>query len=208
MSDALTDISRDEQRAKNFSKYLSALKSYLTDSSRKNFTKVIEAAKSTDAVRSGYWGGQTSISVNIKERLKKLRNGNNTEWARTLSWLMSCLIKDDWRHFWELKKLSPFSDKLLFMVDYGRGFMDVHAEPNAPFKLSNWVVNWIIASKNMKIYDADDYLVALDKKINPYELRDLADSDNRKKHDQILQIIDVIWLSCGIIGINGPRPAK
>lgn len=204
MSDALTDISRDEQRARNFARFLVALQNWLCDSSKKDYKKVVEAAKSTDAVRRGYWGGETSISVNIEERLKKLKNGNKNEWAKVLSWI----INGHWREFHELKKFSPFNDKLLFMVDYGSGFMDVHAEPDAPFKLSNWVINRIVASKNMKTYDCDDYLIALDKRVNPYELADLTDSDNREKHDQILQTIDVIWLSCGIVGITGPRPAK
>lgn len=204
MSDALTDISRDGQRAGNFARFLNALQNWLADSNKKNFKKVIEAAKSTDAVRRGYWGGQTSISVNIEERLKKLKNRNKAEWATVLSWI----IDGYWFEFQELKKFSPFNNKLLHFVNYGRGFMDVHAEPRAPFKLDNGTVNRIIASKNMKIYDADDYLVALDKKIHPYELRDLADSDNQRKYNQILQTIDVIWLSCGIVGITGPRPAK
>lgn len=204
MSDALTDISRDGQRAGNFAYFLTALQNWLADSNKKNFKKVIEAAKKTDAVRRGYWDGQTSISVDIEERLKKLKNGDMAAWAKVLSWI----INDNQGYFLELKKFSPFNDKLLFMVNYGHGFMDVHAEPGAPFKLSNWVINRIIASKNMKTYDADDYLIALDKRINPYKLCDLADSDNQRKYDQILQTIDVIWLSCGIFEINGPRPTK
>jgi len=206
MSDAITDIARDEQRARNFSEYLSALRTYLMDSnsSRKNFTKVIEAARSTDAIRRGYWGGQTSISENIEKKIKKLKKNDKTEWARLLAMTMT-----DWPEYYGgLKKLSPFKEKYLHLVDYGNGFMDVYAVPRAPFKLGNGTINRIIASKNMKIYDADDYLIAISKSTNPCELADLADSDNHRRYDQILQTIDVIWLRCGIVGINGPRPAK
>lgn len=213
MSDAFTDIARDEQRARNFACFLTALQNWLVDSSKENYKKVIEAAKSTDAVRRGYWGGQTSISVNIKERLKKLKNGNKVEWAIVLSWI----IDGHWREFQELKKFSPFNEKLIFIVDYNEklifivdydgAFMNVHAEPAAPFKLSNWLVNRIIEAQNFKICDSDRYLIALDKRINPFKLANLENNSNlTKKH--ILQMIDTIWLGWTINGIDGPRPAR
>jgi len=178
MSDALTDIARDDRRAKAYRGYFGRLYDYLQESSKENYKKLEEAAKETDAVPRGYWGSPTNLEKWLKERVKKLKQGDKIEWARILR------RNIDYRVHEKLKAISPFANKVLINVDFGCGFVNIKLEG-----LESIVAN-LIAKHNFKAYDADDYLIALD-------IPEQAFKDG-----------EVVWYGCGIYGINGPRDSE
>lgn len=148
MSDALTDIARDDRRAREYGSYVEALLDHLED--KVEIGPVIEAAKRTDEVPRGYWGGRTDISTSVEERIGKLRSGDEREWAR----LLDMLSRDGtWAHhrYHRAKALSPWKDRLLIHVDYGCGFNTIHCPD----------LDAIVRRAGMKTYDADDYVVAV-----------------------------------------------
>lgn len=179
MSDALSDIAADERRGRNFASYLSCVKEYLLNPTKENFKKAVEGARNTDSVSRGYWGGRTYLSKDIKNHLKKLQKGDKEEWAKFLSRLRG----SSWDYrLQEFKKLSPFKDKFVLFVDYGRGFVTIKGE------LESLVSQIVRQGKNWKTYDADDYFIAIPKP-------DVKEAET-------------FWLRCGIMGVNGPREVE
>jgi len=75
MSDAMTDIARDEERGRLYENYLKALRAFLKNPTKRNKKEVIEMAKQTDSVRGGYSSGETSLSKNIEAAISKLLKG-------------------------------------------------------------------------------------------------------------------------------------
>ncbi|MFH1978986.1 MAG: hypothetical protein ABII97_01185 [Patescibacteria group bacterium] len=179
MSDALTDIVRDQRRGWNYHNFLGVLTDYLEKKpdDRKLLGQVVEAAENTDAVRGGYWGGQTRLSMGIKEKVKLLREGDRTEWAKLLAQTVS-----DPSIYQRLKVISPFPDALLVHVDYGCGFVTIKGE------LEKFFTKLIRDQKGWKTYDADKYAVILP----------LPETEN----------VEIIWLDCGIGGVDGPREVE
>lgn len=180
MSDALNDIARDEQRQEFLNEYLFRVKKYILNPNQDTFKAVVKAAEMTDLVDNGYFGVRTNISENIENHLKGLiskdKTVKETEWAKLLS-----LAIHTYR-FNELKAMSPFADKMIFLVDYGMGFVNIRGP--------EWLKDTIakaIKNHGMKTYDCDDYLVIMPK----IEIK--------------TEEIKAIWLRCGISGVNGPR---
>ncbi len=176
MSDALTDIARDEQRGRLYGSYPEALKAFLTNPTDENKKEVIRMAEETDSVKGGYWGGRTSLSNDVETTISKLQEGDKTVWAK---FLFSLKDQHDFQAF---KLLSPFADKLLIAVNYGCGFVNFHGE------LEPLIASIIRDGKGWKTYDADDYVVALDK----------PDTENA----------EVFWVKCGILGVSEAREVK
>lgn len=153
MSDALTDLYRDQQRSSNFSNFHDILAKYL-----KGFVSikaVEDAADAIDAIRGGYWSGQTNVADGVRQLVEGLKSGDRRIWLG--------LLRQSYKGYFdpvysELKKLSPFKDKVLIGVDYGRGFS------RTGFEIED-VMASIISSSDMKTYDCDDYVVVLDKEI-------------------------------------------
>lgn len=178
MSDALTDTARDERRAEAFGKYLKAVEDYLLKPNGKNLNLIIKAAEKTDSIKRGYFGSQTSLGQDIKERMEKLKNNDKQEWAKFLS-----SIIDRSYCFSEFKKLSPFKDKLVLHAHYGYGW-----GPDIKGDVQKLVTRIIAKKKNWKTHDCDYYLVIMDM--------------------PSVESADAIWLDCGILGIKGPRKNK
>ncbi len=107
MSDAFTDIDRDQRRWRNYWNFLNLLTDYLEKKpdDAELLRQVIEAAENTDAVGRGYWGGRTYLSAGIKERIKLLRKGDRIEWVRLLAQAIS---NPSARQRQRLKAISPF----------------------------------------------------------------------------------------------------
>lgn len=181
MSDAFSDIARDEERAEYFNQYLYKVKTYVLNPTEDNFKVAIEAAKEVDSVGRGYWGGRTDLASDIEDHLKGLVSDDTAikekKWAKLLA-----LTFDNRRRFNELKNLSPFADKMIVRVDYGSGFVRIKG-----FEWFEEFFYGVIRNQGMKTYDCDKYLVIMP----PIDI---------KPED-----IKAIWLRCGISGINGPR---
>lgn len=113
MSDALSDIARDERRAKELEKYLSALLDYLKNQIDENFLKVKQAAENVDSVGRGYWRGSTNFAKTLKEDVEALLKGDKKEWINIL------MIVKDLSYYSLFKKFlesSPFKDRILILV--------------------------------------------------------------------------------------------
>jgi len=85
MSDAMTDIYRDQERTALEKEYLQCLLGYLTKSTVREFTKLEKIALSVDSVQRGYSSGQTNFSEGLKERVEKLKQGDKKEWNKFLN---------------------------------------------------------------------------------------------------------------------------
>lgn len=72
MSDAISDIARDEARNQSIALYFDRVRDYLKKPTPKNLKKAVEAAKHADSIPDGYFGGQTSLAKGAKKNLKNL----------------------------------------------------------------------------------------------------------------------------------------
>lgn len=179
MTDALSEIARDKQRAEYFEKFVRAALEYIQKPARRNLKASLKAAGETDSVVGGYWSkAATNLLEGLENRLRKLSKGDKEEWARFL-WLVQ-----DELNFKEIKALSPFKNQLTIFVDYGHGF--VH---NRVAGLQD-ALNRIIREKyGWTIYDCDKYVVVLPN----------------LSTEKIEGEAEVFWISCGIRGVSGPR---
>ncbi|MBI4993539.1 hypothetical protein HZC33_01085 [Candidatus Wolfebacteria bacterium] len=201
MSDASTEIARDQERNKLYHYYLLALKEFLSSSGgrKESLKKVIEVAGAVDDVRGGYWGSKTSISSGLKKELEELLNGDKKAWAMLLvqfflvDGMLSPIIDrkcfyDEKEIFNEIKNISPFKGKHIYLVNYGCGFVNIRHDFDALVQPTEQFIKLIIEDKDMKTYDADTYVI-------------FANSND-------FSGCEVFWLRCGILGVNGPRTAK
>ncbi len=179
MSGALEDIARDRLRAERVKKYLDELIEYLKHPCEENYKKLEEAAEEADRVIRGYWTGPTHLKKGLKERVEKLKKEDKKEWAKLLASIFP--ISFETIHFKKLKELSPFKDKTLILVDYGAGFVSVYVE-----NLEGMIDNKL-DKEDYKIYDSDKYILVI---------------DNIKES---IKNAEIIWIGCGILGINWPR---
>lgn len=150
MSDALTDIARDEKRARGYLDYLSKVVQYLKEPSEENLREIKAAACETDSVKRGYQSGQTNLSSKLDTRLRALKNGDETEWARLL-WS----IEPDAELYDKLVEISPFKGKVLLKVNYGNNF--VHVGRNG--------LDELVEGANFKAGDCDDYILSVPKEM-------------------------------------------
>jgi len=84
MSDALTDIARDEQRNQFLNDYSVKAKKFSAEPNRKNLEEAIAAARAVDSVIGGYWGGETEIFYGIKKVLSELKSKHGVRWEEFL----------------------------------------------------------------------------------------------------------------------------
>lgn len=150
MSDAFTDIARDEDRAANYLDYLTKVAEYLNNSTKENCERVKSAAQNTDSVKRGYWNGRTGLSSGLDELLERLKQGDKTEWARLL-WTVEPYNSI----YQELSNLSPFKGQVLLKVDYGVGFVDVGKEG----------LDGVIEGAGFKAGDCDDYIISISPEV-------------------------------------------
>lgn len=150
MSDALTDLARDERRAKLFNEYLKALKVFLEDQTAENKAAVVIAAAATDQVRRGFNNGRTTLAKNVSDRIDLLAAGDKETWAK---FLFSLDTTSGTQIF---KALSPFHGKCLLTVDYGCGFVSIGGD------IGLLLDQLIAIGHQYKTYDADKYLVVMD----------------------------------------------
>ena len=181
MSDGITDSYRDQRRAECFANFLLRLVVFLEDgsSSVEKLELLKQAASQTDDVPRGLMSGQTSLSEGLNTLIANLQKKDERTWGNLLMTAHGDLPDIS---FYRLKKLSPFKDKILLQVDYGCGFVTLRGD------FQNFIDNLIRFDKNLKVYDADTYLITLPK--------------------ETMNEVTVVWLKCGISGVRGPRKAR
>ena len=84
MSDALSDISRDQRRGNGYCKFFNLLADYLIkkDNDDGLLKKLIKVAKDTDDISGrGYFSGPSSLANGLEDKIKLLKNGDKNEWA-------------------------------------------------------------------------------------------------------------------------------
>lgn len=114
MSDALSDIAREQQRGAAFERYLDAIIAYITKPTKTNQENVFKAAKETDSVVGGYFHSEpTKLSEGLGKRLTRLRKNDEEAWVTLLSSVM-----EEAAYFSKLKKLSPFKDQIAIILKY------------------------------------------------------------------------------------------
>lgn len=84
MSDAFTDIARDEKRSGLYRKYIIKAKKFTVDPSKETLEEVIEAARAVDSVGIGYWGWETNIFSKIEKALDELKSRHGDRWEEFL----------------------------------------------------------------------------------------------------------------------------
>ena len=100
MSDAFSDIGRDEEREKFMNKYFNALADYLENDSLANGGVLIISAQRVDSVKRGYFGKETNITSWLSEITKKLKEKDKKFWGQLLE---EAKFSDSYE---KLKKLS------------------------------------------------------------------------------------------------------
>lgn len=159
MSDALTDIARDNGRASDYHSYMKELLDFVSGKSSKE--NVRKKAEDASGGSYGYWSGPLNLTKDLDRLLEGLwfRNGNRQVWAELL---YDVVIDSESFLYWEaphFHDLSPFWDKILISVDYGCGFSFLKCLPAG--YVSKSVINGIIKDKDWITRDCDKYLVVL-----------------------------------------------
>lgn len=122
LSDALTDINRDFDRAELVEKALERLVEYLVNPSDEAKSVLFETAKKADDIEGGYWGSKTRLLPFLRKNLGKLLSKDETVWATLL------LMAYGFPRFTRLKKISPIREKVMLVADYGYGFVNFIGE--------------------------------------------------------------------------------
>ena len=103
MSDALTDIARDERRGRVFTSFLASVLDFLKDPTEERNNLAIQIAASCDDIPRGYWGGQTNLAKKAPELLERLTRTDKSAWG----WLLYAALNATYDQFAQLQKISP-----------------------------------------------------------------------------------------------------
>lgn len=87
MSDAMTDIARDQERSKWERSLGRALIRLMLEPCDEVHNDVLMLARKVDMVPRGYWRGPTSYSDTMHDWLKGLQAGKAAEWVRLFQFL-------------------------------------------------------------------------------------------------------------------------
>lgn len=116
MSDALTDIARDESRSKAIDRLINAFIAFIIESGPAERAIVQQRASECDGIPRGYWGGSTNFTERIETALGGLLAKEPTAWA----WLL-CLAKSQGHPGAdELFQRSPWPGKRTETVAFDR----------------------------------------------------------------------------------------
>jgi hypothetical protein len=120
VSDALSDIARDERRAAAYMDFLQALVDYVISPDNTHLTAIYTAADECDSIPRGYWGGRTDLGS--RERCRELAEGLTAQKPEPWAWLLNELSEDYWtgNRYTTAKVLSPWPNKKHCFVSYGR----------------------------------------------------------------------------------------
>lgn len=146
MSDALTDIARDQERARAFEAFLEKLTEYLSSPTEAAREVVVKYAQYVDAIAGGYLSGKTNLASFVRNNLEGLVNQDRKAWARVLKMAL------DSTFYYQLKDMSPFRGKVMLIVDYGIGFVTFEGE------IEDWAYR-LLRREGYKTYEGDTYAV-------------------------------------------------
>lgn len=152
MSDALSEIARDQQRATAFVDYLMKLCDWAESGFASEKREAVKAAASdTDMIRGGYWGSSTNLMARIDQRLDALAAGDPKQWGRLLH-----AADDEWNPAIKdrLRAASPFKTGVIAFTDYGCGFVRY----NRSF---DELLAKAIAAKGGTAFDCEKHLLVL-----------------------------------------------
>lgn len=164
MSDALTDIARDERRHEYFCDFVASVIDYCVTPNDHTHQIVLQDAKSCDSVPTGYWRGQTALAKGIEDWLQKLLNQDEFIWIKWLLRIQYNTREHEGYSRYKMslydkaKSLSPYKNKTIVEMDYGIGFAHVGGE----IKNS---IDKLIETNGLMTYDADRYAIILDQPI-------------------------------------------
>ena len=179
MSDGITDSYRDQEREERYGDFLVSLANYLENKTPKILRALNAAASAVDDMPRGLMIGQTNLAQDLDLMTTRLIENDQRTWGQLLS---TALGRYPGKVYKRLKKLSPFAGKILIEVDYGCGFVNLRGEIRP-------ALDQIIQNvSNLKIYDADKYIVAIP--------------------ESALAQAKVTWLHCGYFAIKEPRKAR
>ncbi|MEK7151092.1 MAG: hypothetical protein AAB784_00045 [Patescibacteria group bacterium] len=179
MSDGITDSYRDTRRGELYDDFLLALADYLAKKTEANLTLLKKTANLVDDVPRGLMSGRTNLAQGLDDMLNKLLAQDKRTWGKLLGTALNTYPTKVYKR---LKCMSPFDGQVLIAVDYGIGFVNLHGD------IQNFLDHYIQRDKNMKIYDADKYIVAIP--------------------ESALTQSDVTWLHCGYFGVKEPRKQR
>lgn len=114
MSDALTDIARDERRGRIFTSFLASVLDFLKDPTEGRKNLAIQTALSCDDIPRGYWGDQTSLAKRAPELLDGLMRTDKSAWG----WLLYTALNATYDQFAQLQTLSPWPEKNMTYLNY------------------------------------------------------------------------------------------
>ncbi len=158
MSDAFTDIARDERRARLVDNYTRDLISYLEGNLSKK--KLRERAKTASGGRHGYWSGPRDFITDFDKNLRSLKRGGKTTWGKLL------LSFQNSHYLGYLFTLSPWYKKAsVVIIDYGFGFIcnyEVFARDDG-MEVTIPEAEELIRAKDWIVRFCDKYLVAVSK---------------------------------------------
>lgn len=176
MSDGITDSYRDQERGERYEAFLKNLEMYLREQTEESLNLLKRAADRLNGVPRGLMSGQTNLAQGLDAMLAKLLAQDKRTWGLLLSTAVDAYPRTVYT---KLKQRSPFANQTLISVNYGMGFANIGGE------IQRLLDNIIGSHNDLKIYDADRYLVAIPT--------------------DILKTADVTWLKCGIYGVKEPR---
>ena len=105
-----------------YCEYIEVLLDYLKNPSRITGEKVQQRAQAVDNAHEKCCQLKTRFGKGTKNRLKLLLCGHRQEWARIL------YINFKNKYLPSLKRISPFNDSLLFLVDYRDSLPKIYNE--------------------------------------------------------------------------------
>ncbi|MBI4160486.1 MAG: hypothetical protein HY506_01100 [Candidatus Yanofskybacteria bacterium] len=178
MSDGITDSNRDARRGELYDQFLRALANYIKDKTEENLDNLRQAAESVDDVPRGLMSERTDLASGLNKILAALISNDKKVWGSLLL-IAAGRNESEYRR---LKKLSPFADDIIVGVDYGMGFVNLRGD------VQHFIDDIISRDKNMKIYDADRYLLAIPK--------------------SSFSGVEVVWLRCDKYGVKESRKAR
>lgn len=133
MSDALTDIARDQRRSELLRDYLLVVIDYLSDQTEEKYSKVLALSEIVDSVVGGYWSSSPTKTANgLPEKLERLKANDEGTWAGLLA---EFLFNEFYSGYLKAKKLSPFCGRaLVYFNDRGQHLLDSSARTNTAFE--------------------------------------------------------------------------
>ena len=145
MSDALSDLARDKQRAEASREMWQAFGAFAEASSAERKLSILEAAKAVDSINGGYWGGRTSHESKAPHRIEGIERGDSGTWGL----LILRIAEFDPEYAERLQKKSPLKEMLVGAAEVREG--EVRVEGPAAIALGRSILQQVGKAKRSVI---------------------------------------------------------